>query len=293
MKKFYSNKLAIFIFIAPAMILFSVMVFYPVLQVFYRSFFDWDGLSKATFIGIENYIELLDDSIFKTSIKNGLIFAVVITVFQLLIASVLAFAVSTAKIKGKSFFRIVYFIPVVLSVTVVCQLWLSMMNVDYGLFNKIFEALGLSYRQSWLQDRFKSIYAIAMVNGWHFMGYHFALILAGIKSIPGSYYEAAQIDGASGFKAHMKITLPLLAETYKFSLIMAVTGGLNAFTQMFIMTGGGPGTSTYTLTYLMYRSAFRVGEYGYGMASATVLILECLLATILINKLVARQRIVY
>lgn len=293
MKKFFSNKLAIFIFIAPAMILFTVMVFYPVLQVFYRSFFEWDGLSKATFIGVDNFIELLDDSIFWVSIKNGLIFAVVITVFQLSIATVLAFAVSSAKLHGKNFFRIIYFIPVVLSVTVVCQLWLSMMNVDYGLFNKMFEALGLTYRQSWLQDRFKSIYAIAAVNGWHFMGYHFALILAGIKSIPGTYYEAAQIDGASGFKAHVKITMPLLAETYKFSLIMAVTGGLNAFTQMFIMTGGGPGTSTYTLTYLMYRSAFRVGEYGYGMASATVLILECLLATILINKLVARQRVVY
>lgn len=293
MKKFYSNKLAIILFIAPALILFSVMVFYPVLQIFYRSFFEWDGLGKAIFIGIENYTELLDDTIFWTSIKNGLIFAVVITVFQLSIATVLAFAVSTAKLRGRSFFRIVYFIPVVLSVTVVCQLWLSMMNVDYGLFNKMFEAIGIAYRQSWLQDRFKSIYAIAVVNGWHFMGYHFALILAGIKSIPASYYEAAKIDGASGMKAHLKITIPLLAETYKFSLVMAVTGGLNAFTQMFIMTGGGPGTSTYTLTYLMYRSAFRVGEYGYGMASATVLILECLLATILINKLIARERIVY
>ena len=293
MKKFYSNKLAIFIFTAPALIIFTLMVFYPVVQVFYRSLFEWDGLSEALFIGIDNYKELFDDSIFHTAIKNGLIFAVVITIFQLSIATILAFAVSSINMRAKSFFRIAYFIPVVLSVTVVCQLWLSMYNTEFGLFNSIFESLGIPYRQQWLTDRYQSIYAIALVNGWHFMGYHFALLLAGIKSIPATYYEAAKIDGASGFKAHMKITIPLLAETYKFSLVMAVTGGLNAFTQMFIMTNGGPGTSTYTLTFLMYSTAFRVGEYGYGMASATVLILECLLATILINKLVARERIVY
>ena len=293
MKKFFSNKWAILVFVSPALLLFSVMVFYPVLQVAYRSLFDWDGLSQATFIGLDNYIKLLDDAIFKTSIRNGIIFALEITLFQIGIATILAFAVSTVKVRGRNFFRIVYFIPVVLSVTVVCQLWLSILNVDYGLLNNLFKALGFDYEQAWLTDRYKAIYAIALVNGWHFMGYHFALILAGIKSIPSTYYEAAKIDGASNFLAHLKITIPLLAETYKFSLVMAVTGGLNAFTQMFIMTGGGPGTSTYTLTYLMYRSAFRVGDYGYGMASATVLILECLLATILINKLIARERIVY
>lgn len=293
MKKFFGNKLAIFLFLAPAMILFTGMVFYPVLQVLYRSFFDWDGLSKGTFIGIENYKNLLDDSIFKVSIKNGFIFAFVITVFQLTTATILAFAVANIKIRGRNFFRIIYFVPVVLSVTVVCQLWLSMLNAEYGLFNQIFEALKIPFRQDWLSDRYKAIFAIAAVNGWHYMGYHFALILAGIKSIPNTYYEAATIDGASGFKAHLKITMPLLAETYKFSLVMAVTGGLNAFTQMFIMTNGGPGTSTYTLTFLMYRSAFRVGEYGYGMASATVLVLECLIATIVINRLIGRERITY
>jgi raffinose/stachyose/melibiose transport system permease protein len=119
------------------------------------------------------------------------------------------------------------------------------------------------------------------------------LLLASAKSVPEQYLEAARIDGAEGWKAHWKITIPLMAETYKYCLVLSVTGGLNAFANMFIMTSGGPGTTTYTLTYLMYRSAFRVGEFGYGSASAAFLVIECLIVTILINRFIARERITY
>lgn len=285
MKKYYGNKLAIAIFTVPTLALFSLMVFYPILQVFFKSFFDWNGLSAGTFIGLDNYIRLFDDKLFYLSNKNGFIFAAVITVFQLTLATILALAVSNTKTKGRGIFRIVYFIPVVLSVTVVCQLWLSIYNADTGLLNKFFEFIGSDYRQNWLTDRNKAILAIAVVNAWQWMGYQFALILAGIKSIPTSYYEAAQIDGATPVQAHMKITMPLLAETYKFCLLISVTGGIKAFTEMFIMTSGGPGNSSYTLTYMMYSSAFRSGEFGYGLAAATVLVLECLMAILVINRL--------
>jgi len=282
-KKFFGNKTAILIFTLPTLILFTLMVFYPILQVFYKSFFKWNGLGAGTFIGFDNFIRLFDDKLFFLSNKNGFIFAAVITIFQLTMATVLAIAVSTLKMKGRNFFRIAYFIPVVLSVTVVCQLWLSIYNSDYGLLNRFFETLGLNYRQNWLTDRKGAIFAIAVVNAWQWMGYQFALILAGIKSIPTSYYEAAQIDGASAVKAHMKITMPLLSETYKFCLLISVTGGIKAFTEMFIMTSGGPGTSSYTLTYMMYSAAFRSNEFGYGLAAASVLVLECLMAILVIN----------
>lgn len=285
MKKYYGNKLAIAIFTVPTLALFTLMVFYPILQVFYKSLFNWNGLSAGTFIGLDNYIRLFDDKLFYLSNKNGFIFGAVITVFQLTLATILALAVSNTKTKGRNIFRIVYFIPVVLSVTVVCQLWLSIYNADTGLLNKIFELIGSDYRQNWLTDRNKAILAIAVVNAWQWMGYQFALILAGIKSIPTSYYEAAQIDGATPVQAHMKITMPLLAETYKFCLLISVTGGIKAFTEMFIMTSGGPGNSSYTLTYMMYSSAFRSGEFGYGLAAATVLVLECLMAILVINRL--------
>jgi raffinose/stachyose/melibiose transport system permease protein len=115
------------------------------------------------------------------------------------------------------------------------------------------------------------------------MGYQFALILAGIKSIPSDYYEAARIDGCSNVLAHIKITIPLLAETYKFCLIIALTGGIKAFTEMNILTGGGPNKSTFTLTYMMYNAAFKKSDYGYGLAASSIMVLECMVVMLLIN----------
>ncbi|MFC3803802.1 carbohydrate ABC transporter permease [Cohnella sp. GCM10012308] len=293
MNKYLGNKTAILLFILPALLVYSVVVFYPMLQVFFRSLYEWDGLTPGTFIGFDNYTRMFDDSIFHTSVYNGLVFALIITVAQLSIGTLLAFAVAEAGIRGRKFVRISVFIPVVLSITVVCQLWMAMYNPEYGLINRLFELLGIPYQQDWISGSRTAIYALAAVNAWQYMGYHFALLLAAVKSVPEHYMEAARIDGASKWKAHLRITIPLMAETYKFCLIFAITGGLNAFANMYIMTGGGPGTSTYTLTYMMYRSAFRVGEYGYGSASAAFLVIECLIVTLLINRFIARQRIVY
>lgn len=292
MKKFFGNKWAVACFTLPTLVLMSLMVFYPIAQVFYRSFFDWNGLSAGTFIGIENYIRLFDDKAFYIANVNGAKFAVVITVFQLVMATILALALATMRMRGKQLLRVAYFIPVVLSVTVVCQLWLSIYNADTGLLNMGMKALGINFKQNWLADRDNAIYAIAFVNAWQWMGYQFALILAGVKSIPTSYFEAAKIDGANSLQAHAKITIPLLAETYKFCLIVSITGGIKAFTEMFIMTGGGPGNSTYTMTYVMYSAAFRSGEFGYGLAAAAVLVLECLMAIMVVNAVFKTEKAV-
>jgi raffinose/stachyose/melibiose transport system permease protein len=293
MRKYLGNKAAVLLFTLPAILLYTIIVFYPIVQTFYRSMFDWDGLSAGTFIFLDNYKRLFEDRIFYTSLYNGLIFAVILAVVQIGIGSILAFAVSETMFKGRRILRISYFIPVVLSITVVCQLWMAMYNGQYGLINKLFELFGMSYRQDWLSNDKTAIIAVAFVNAWQYMGYQFALFLAAVKYITEQYMEAARIDGASKVKAHLKITIPLMAETYKFCLVLALTGGLNAFANMFIMTGGGPGTSTYTLTYLMYRSAFRVGEFGYGSASAAFLVIECLIVTLAINRLIAREKLTY
>ena len=293
MNKYLNDKKAILMFTLPALALFTLIVFYPLCQTFYRSFFDWDGLNAATFIGIDNFTRIFNDSLFYISLKNGLIFAAVLVVLQISIGTILALALSDVSVKGRKILRVSYFIPVVLSITVACQLWLSMYNSEFGLINKFFQAVGLKYKQDWLSGQYSAIFAIALVNAWQYMGYHFSLIFAGVKSIPEQYFEAARIDGASKFRAHLHITIPLLAETYKFCLVMAVTGGLNAFANMFIMTNGGPGTTTYTLTFMTYRSAFRLNQFGYACTSATILVIECILATILINKFVARERIIY
>lgn len=293
MKKYLGNKRVIIFLIAPTMILISVMVLYPMLVLVVHSFTEWDGLNPATFNGISNYIKLFKDPIFYTGLKNGLIFAGLQALIQIPLATLLAFAVKHSGRIEKKFFRISYYIPAVLSITVVSQLWLSMYNADNGLINKLFELLGISYRQNWLGDEHWAIVAITMVNIWQFTGYQFILLLSAVNSIPDHYFEAARIDGCTKAQAHIKITIPLMQETYKYCLIIAITGGLNAFAIMNIMTGGGPGTSTYTLTYLMYRSAFKIGNYGYGCTSAVMLVVQCLIVSIIINRLVARERIVY
>ena len=293
MKKYLGNKVAIAIFTLPTLLLFTIMVFWPILQIFYRSMYEWDGLNVGNFLFLDNYIRLFQDSLFYTSLYNGMIFAAILVVLQIGIGTLLALAISDHLLKGKTFLRISYFIPVVLSITVVCQLWLAIYNGEFGLINKIFRTLGLSYQQDWLSNGKTAIIAIAIVNAWQYMGYHFALLLASVRSIPEQYLEAAKIDGAERWKAHWTVTIPLMRETYKFCLVLAITGGLNAFANMFIMTGGGPGTSTYTLTYMMYRSAFRVGEYGYGATAAAILVIQCLIVTIAINRLIARERIIY
>jgi raffinose/stachyose/melibiose transport system permease protein len=284
MKQYLGNKRAVVIFLTPALLLYSIIVFYPILQTFYRSLFDWDGLSAATFIGFKNFIDLASDPLLITSLKNGLIFALVIGVFQIGLGTFLALVCADPTVKGRKILKTAYFIPVVLSVSVACQLWLAMYDPDNGLINKLFHALGMSYQQNWLNSSTVSIIAIAFVNAWQFMGYQFALLYAGAKSVPEHYLEAARIDGADKWKAHWYITLPLMKETFKFCFIICITAGIGAYVQMLIMTNGGPGTTNYTLTFMIIRNAFSANEYGYACAISVVLVLISLLATLVINK---------
>lgn len=293
MKKYLGNKPMILLLIAPTMILITVMVLYPLGILLVNSFTKWDGLNPAVFNGLANYKKIFKDPIFYTGLKNGIIFALVQVGIQIPVATVLAFAVKESGRFEKKFFRISYYIPAVLSITVVSQLWLSMYNAEYGLINKLFELMGLAYRQNWLGQGNTAIVAIAIVNTWQYTGYQFILLLAAANSIPNDYFEAARIDGCTKVQGYLKVTMPLMQETYKYCLIIAITGGLNAFASMNIMTNGGPGTQTYTLTYLMYRSAFMIGNYGYGCTAAIMLVAQCLIVSIIINRVVAHERIIY
>lgn len=294
MQKVLGNKVAIIVFTTPAILLFSVIVFFPITQTLYRSMFQWDGINNGLFIGIENYTELFtNDGDFIRSIINGLIFPLVTSFYQLVLGTILALILASKTLKGKRFFRSSFFIPCVISVVIICKLWLAMLDSDAGIINRILNLFGADHGQRWLSQGTSAIITIAFITAWQGIGNTILLLYGSIKSIPEHYYEAAIIDGASTMQAHFRVTLPMLAETYKFCLILIVSGGLRAFDQIFVMTGGGPGTSTYTLSYLMYSSAFRNGEYGYACAVAIVLVLECLLFTGIINRFVARERITY
>lgn len=285
MNKMLGDKKAIFLFTFPSLAVFTVFVFYPIMQTFYRSFYEWDGINEAVFSGLDNYRELFTDPLFYQSVANCLIFAVILVLFQISAATLLTFALLNPRIKGKKFFRTAYFIPVVLSVTVVCQLWSSIYNPEFGLINQVLEALGSDLHQNWLSDMHFAIFAVTFVNVWQYTGYQFTIIYSGARAIPEDYLEAARIDGCTNWKMNLHIVLPLLKSTFRMCFVFAVTGGLNAYAQMNLLTKGGPGTSTYTLTYMTFRNAFTVGKFGYGCASAVMLVILCLAATVILNRL--------
>ena len=283
----------IYFFVMPALLLYSLIIALPVLQSIRMSFYQWDGLTTPIFSGLSNYRTLFNDSEFPIALRNGLIFAFVLIVYQIGLGSFFAFFLAHHNVKGSKFVRDALFIPVVLSVSVVAQLWLSLYNPEYGLINRIMADLGVGYRQNWLGQPSSAIWSIAFVNAWQFMGYHLILLYTAVRAIPETYYEAATIEGASTLRKTWSITLPLMSETYRFCLIIALTAGFRAFEHMNIMTGGGPGTATYTLTYIMFRSAFRMGNFGLSSASVAILVLQCLVATWVINKIFESKSVEY
>ena len=293
MKKVLGNKLAIAVFILPTLVVYTCIVFYPVIKTFVMSFYNWDGLNTPEFISLSNYIKMFKSPDFTISIKNSLIFSLIISTYQIGMGTVMALLILNKRIKARRFFRSSYFIPVVLSVTVVSQLWLSMYHTEFGLLNRLFEALGLDYRQAWLSQPGINIIAIAAAESWKGMGYHMTIIYAGLRSIPEHYHEAATIDGASPLRKFFSIIMPLMAETYKICMILCLTFGFRVFEQVFIMTRGGPGNSSFTMTMMLYKAAFSLQKFGYGCAVAAVLVIQCILVMVIINRFVARERIAY
>jgi len=288
------NRIAIVLLTSPALLIFTVVVAYPILQTFLKGFYRWDGLSTPIWIGVRNYVNLfVHNEDFSLAVENGILFVLVLVVYQIGLGTILALTMLDGKLKARNIYKAAYFIPVVLSISVVCQLWVSIYSYDHGLINSALKALGSSFRQGWLADRNTAIFAVAFTNAWQYMGIQFIFLYAGAQAIPEHLFEAARMDGTPQWKAHVLITIPLMAETYKFCFILAVTGGLQAFANMFIMTNGGPGTYTYTLTFVMYKLAFFSDQLGYASSAAAVLIVECLLATILLNRFIAREQYTY
>lgn len=289
MRQSTSTKLILFLFMLPAILFFSIIVIYPITQSIYGSMLDWDGISNGSWLGLGNYKKLFQSDLFWLSQKNTIIYLLVSFLYSLIIGFGAAVLLISVRSKLNGLFRSSFFLPVVISSTVVCQMWLSILNYDFGLINSLFRALGLDYRQEWLTSSATAIITVAFVNAWQYMGLTFMMFYTNIRSIPEEYFEAARIDGATTVQIHRHITLPLLQEAFRFTVISSVSGALRAFDSVYIMTNGGPGDYSHTLTFLLYKTAFIQGEYGYGSAVAVVIVLESLLFFFIINKTISKR----
>jgi len=258
-------------FTAPAMALFAFVVLIPSARGVWYAFTDWDGLDPSfAFIGLDNFRELTRDPDARQAIGNTLIIAVAITIIQNGFGLLLALGVNTV-IKSRNVLRVLLFAPAVITPIVTAYLWRNLLGPG-GAVNSLLGAVGLdSWQRNWLGDPELALWSVVGVIVWQFAGYSMVIFLAGLQSVPREVYEAAAIDGAGPVRRFWSVTRPLLAPAFTINLMLSIIGGIKLFDQVWALTGGGPGHATDTLSTLIYKDAFTLGEFGYSIALAVVL----------------------
>ena len=286
MKKEFSNKLYILIFLLPALILFCGVLIAPIGASAYYSLFNWKGPgAEKIFIGLANYKELFTSNRlhFTKALVNSLLLAVLSVGLQLPLALALALTLGK-KIKGERLFLSVYFMPVLISTVVIGQLWAKIYDPSYGILNAFLRSVGLeNWAQIWLGDKKTALGAVLVPTLWQYVGYHMLLLYAGVKSVPTELREAAWLDGASDGQVNRYIVLPYIKPIIRISVIFAVTGSLKSFDLIYVLTNGGPLHATEVPSTLMIRMLFLRNRYGMGSTIAVLLILLCFGFALLIN----------
>ncbi|MCQ2557902.1 MAG: sugar ABC transporter permease [Oscillospiraceae bacterium] len=285
MKKMLSNKLVIFAFLLPALILFIGILIAPILMSGYYSLHDWDGFTQKTFILFRNYKELFtSNSIgFMKALGNSLLLAAISVAFQLPLALWFALRLGSG-IKGERAFLSIYFLPVLISTVVIGQLWLKIYNPDYGLLNQFLRAVGLeNWTRIWLGDKKTALLACFIPTVWQYVGYHMLLMYAGVKSVPTELREAAMLDGATTGQVDWHIVIPYIKPVLRVSVIFSVTGSLKSFDLIYVLTNGGPFHSTEVPSTLMISMLFLRNRYGMGSTIAVLLIVLCFAFALLIG----------
>lgn len=257
-------------FLAPALLFYAIVVLYPSIAGGYYAFTDWTGGAEANFIGLDNFREMLDDQAAVASLRNTLLIAVFLTVVQSGLGLLLALALNSA-IRARNLLRTLFFAPMMMPPVIVGLLW-QYIYTPGGPLDTALGALGLGgLVQSWLGNSDIALWSIIASVIWHHVGMSMVIFLAGLQGIPWELYEAAALDGAGKLRQFLSVTWPLLGQAITIATALTMTSSLKLFDQVFVMTGGGPGVSTQTLSLIMYREAFVYGEYGYGSAIALVL----------------------
>ncbi|MFF3371981.1 carbohydrate ABC transporter permease [Streptomyces sp. NPDC002680] len=258
-------------FALPALLLFAFVVLVPSVRGVHYAFTDWDGLDPDfSFVGLDNFSEMFHDADAKQAIWHTLLIAVSITVVQNALGLLLALGVDTA-IKSRNVLRVFLFAPAVITPIVTAYLWRNLLGPD-GAVNSLFGAVGLGdWQQDWLGSPRLALWAVVGVIVWQFAGYSMVIFLAGLQSVPREVHEAAAIDGAGPVRRFWSVTRPLLAPALTINLMLSIIGGIKLFDQVYALTGGGPGHATDTISTLIYKDAFTLGEFGYSIALAVVL----------------------
>lgn len=272
-------------FVAPALLVFGVFLGVPLVQSFWYSFWNWDGLSTATWAGLSNYTALASDADLRASFAHVLVLIVFYAVLPVTIGLLLTAILSrSVRMRGVGAFRTLLFLPQVIASVVVASTWVAIYSPN-GLFNQVLRAVGLdSLTHAWLGDFTFALPAIGLVGTWLGTGLCIVLFLSGVASIDTETFEAARLDGAGWFREFRAITLPALRGQVVVALTLTTIGAIKTFDLVYVTTRGGPGTSTTVPAYEAYSRAFLQREVGQAAAIAVVLTTIILLVTMLINR---------
>ena len=276
--------------LVPALAVLAIFTGYPLVRGVMLSFQNWDGYSATTsFVGMDNYLRLFSDPVFSTALLNTFIFGIGCTIIQQALGLGLAVALDR-ELAGRNAIRAIIYLPVLVSPVIMGTMYYLLFQYNTGTLNDIVVAFG-GERQAWLADSGTAIGVIVAVNSLQFVGISMIIYLAGLQSIPTMYHEAAMLDGAGGWKRFMHITLPLLQPAFATSIVLNLIGGLKLFDVIQVMTAGGPGYSTNSVSTLIGKVYFDNQAAGYSAAMGVALFVIIVLFTIVLNTVLNRRRL--
>ncbi|ANE49098.1 sugar ABC transporter permease [Paenibacillus swuensis] len=269
-----------YLFISPMVIGYTLFLLFPIVTAFYMSFTNWSFTTELAFVGLDNYKRALtSDPVFWKTVGNTLYFSAGLVPLNILLALSLALVLKR-NLPGIGLFRTAIFTPVVTSIVVWAIVWKYIFATDGGLMNQLLQVFGFD-PIPWMYTTSLVMPIVIVISVLKNVGLNMIIFLAALQDVPALYYEAAKIDGAGRVRTFFNVTLPLITPSVFLTTIITVIGSLKIFGQIYIMTGGGPGTSTYVLVYYIYQQAFKLFEFGYASAIAFILFFFILLLTIL------------
>lgn len=273
------NKRTLFFYLAPSTLLYAFTTFLPIVFAFYYGFFNWKGGKKMTFIGLKNYEMLMKDAGFWSAFRNNIYLVVACLIGQIGFALLFAILLNSRFVKFKKIHRTFGYFPVTISAVVVGFVWGMIYDYNYGLLNNVLRLLGQEQMmKAWLNDAENVMFYATIPLIWQYIGYYMIILLSAFASIDPQIFEMAEIDGASGWKKALHITIPLLKNTLLVCITLCISGNLKAFDHIYTLTAGGPGTASNVMAYYAYNSSFIRYKMGYGNAmSIAILILSVIL----------------
>lgn len=289
------KSIFIFLCVAPAVILFTIFMIVPTINIFKMSLYKWGGYSPdKTFVGFDNFKKLAKDMKFLQSFENTVLLIIIVSVVTIALALVFAAILTREKIVGQNFFRIVFYIPNILSIVIISAIFSAIFDSQNGLFNSILSLFRDKGSEPiyWLGDQKIVIFSIAIAMIWQAIGYYMVMYMSSMASVPESVYESASIEGASRIRQFFTLTIPLIWSNIRTTLTFFIISSINlSFMLVKAMTSGGPDGSTEVFLSYMYKQAYTNSSYGYGMSIGVVVFLFSFALSGMVNLITKRETI--